>query len=127
MAVIRWRLQEMETGEAYTVEINPNQMGNYVFPKSFEFALYGGSRVRGIRSAREPMEWTFGGVVRAKTHHDALIHWEKKPGKVRITDHLGRTFEVMIRSLDMKDRRPSGDDTWRFQYTFNCLLLRRIT
>jgi hypothetical protein len=127
MDVVRWKFQDVLTNEVYTVEINPNQMGGYVLPKRFEFATYGGARVRGVRSPAQPLEWTFGGVVRTETHHDSLIDWQRRSGKVRITDHLGRTFEAMIRSLDMKDRKPAGDDTWRFEYTFNCLLLRRIT
>jgi hypothetical protein len=127
MDVVRWRLQDMLTNEVHTVELNPNQMGGYLFPKSYDFAVYGGGRMRGVRAPSTPVEWTFGGVVRTESHHDSLITWERKPGKVRVYDHLGRTFEVMIRSLDMRDRRPSSGSTWRFEYTFNCLLLRRIT
>lgn len=125
MDVVRWKLQDMLTNEVHTVELNPNEMGGYLFPKSFEFGVFGGGRVRGMRAPRQPLEWTFGGVVRTETHHDSLINWHDRAGKVQVTDHLGRTFEVMIRSLEMKDRRPAGNDTWRFQYVFNCLLLRR--
>jgi len=126
MNVVRWQFRDMRTSEVYTVELNPNEMSNFRFPKELDFALYGGSRMRGSRATRQPQDWTFGGVVRTKTHHDALVDWHTRPGKVRITDHLGRTFEVMLRSLDLTDRRPSGDNTWRFKYTFNCLLLRRV-
>lgn len=127
MNVVRWRFQDMLTNEVHTVEINPNQMGNFVFPKAFDFGSYAGGRMLGVRQNRQPLDWPFSGVVRTETHHDALIDWQRRPGKVRITDHLGRTFEAMIQSLDLKDRRPTGDNTWRFTYTFNCLLLRRIT
>jgi hypothetical protein len=125
MDVVRWRFQDMLTNEIHTVELNPNQMSGYLFPKSFEWA--GGSRKQGVRVPRQPLDWTFGGVVRTEGHHDSLIDWQRRAGKVRITDHLGRTFEAMIRSLDMRDRKPAGDNTWRFEYTFNCLLLRRTT
>jgi hypothetical protein len=124
--VVRWVFQDMETNETYRVEINPNEMSGYVFPKSFNFARYGSGRLRGVQGRREPLDLTFGGVVRTKTHHDRLLEWQRKPGKVRVTDHLGRTFEMMIKSVDMIDRRPTGSTTWRFRYTFNCLLLRRV-
>lgn len=127
MNVVRWKLQSLETGEIYTVEINPNQASSYIFAKSFEFAKHDDARMRGVQASRAPQDWSFGGVVRSKSYHDALIGWERRPGKIRVTDHLGRTFEVMVRSLDLLDRRPSGDDTWRFTYTFNFLMLRRIT
>jgi len=125
--VVRWIFQDLETNETYQVELNPNEMSSYMFSKGFDFAHYGTGRVRGVQSRREPVDLTFGGVVRTKSHHDALIEWQQKPGKVRVTDHLGRTFEMMIRSLDMLDRRPTGTNSWRFRYTFNCLLLRRVT
>lgn len=121
MNVVRWKFLDVRTNEEHTVELNPNTASSYRFDNQFDFA---GNR--GVRGRRNPVEWTFGGVVRKQGHHDSLIDWQRHPGKVRVTDHLGRTFEVMIRSLDMRDRRPAGDDTWRFEYTFNCLLLRRV-
>ena len=126
MDVVRWKFLEVETSLEYTVEINPNKMSSYRFSREYDWARHDQARMRGVRSNRQPKDWTFGGVVRTETHHDALIEWQRKPGKVRVTDHLGRVFEVMMRSVDMIDRRPSGDNTWRFEYQFNCLLLRRI-
>ncbi len=127
--VVRWKFKDMRTNEVYTVEINPNEMSGFRFPREIDFAPYRSSYrgVVGVKAPRRPVDWSFGGVVRSETHHDKLIDWQKRPGKVRITDHLGRVFEVMIRSLDMVDRRPAGEDTWRFRYTFSCLLLRRIS
>lgn len=124
--VKRWKFQDMETGEVHTVELNPNQMSGYLREKSYDFASYNATRVRGVRSNPKPVDLSFGGVVRQESHHDSLIGWQRRPGKVRVTDHLDRTFEVMISSLEMVDRRPAGDNTWRFRYTFSCLLLRRI-
>lgn len=126
-AVIRWQLRDMLTNEKHTVEINPNEMGSYIHDKSFDFAKYKSRRVVGVRAPRQPIEWTFGGIVFRKDHHDSLVDWHDRSGKVRVTDHLGRTFEVMIKSLEMLDRRQTGSNAWRFKYRFNCLLLRRIT
>lgn len=123
---VRWQFEDMLTSEVYTVELNPKEADTFRFAKSFEFSLEGGDRVRSMRQPRQPISWNFGGVVRSETHHDALISWQKRPGKVRVTDHLGRTFEVMMQGLDLQDRRPAGNDTWRFRYTFSCLILRRI-
>ena len=128
--VVRWQFRDMRNDDTYTVEINPNTMAGYRFGRDIGFAPYhhdsSYSGVVGVKRPRQPVDWSFGGVVRSKTHHDKLIDWQKRPGKLRITDHLGRTFEVMVRSLQMLDRRPTGDNTWRFEYSFNCLLLRRI-
>lgn len=135
--VVRWQLKDMRTDEVHTVEINPNEMGSYLHDKAFDFAPYRlhsprssaprrSARVVGVRAPRQPVDWTFGGIVFTKSHHDALMDWYDRPGKVRVTDHLGRTFEVMMRSLEMLDRRQTPSNAWKFKYTFNCLLLRRV-
>lgn len=126
MTVVRWQLEEVETDEVVTLELNPNEMASYTFPREFEFAKNDDSRMRAVKARRAPLSWSFGGVVRTQAHHDLLVEWQQKPGKVRVTDHLGRTFEVMMSSLDMRDRRATLANSWRFTYTFNCLLLRRI-
>lgn len=125
--VVRWQLKDMRTNQTHTLEVNPNEAGNYIHGKRFDFAGYKGSRVVGVRAPRDPFDWKFAGVVFSKTHHDALVDWHDRPGKVRVTDHLGRTFEVMMRSLEMIERLPTGGNAWRFKYAFNCLLLRRIS
>lgn len=124
MNVVRWSFQDMETNDVYVVELNPNTMSGFTFSRSFRWAR-SGTRAAGLMDNRQPGNFQFGGVVRSESHHDALIEWQKRGGKVRITDHLGRVFEVMIKSLAMTDRRPAGSDTWRFQYQFDCLFLRR--
>lgn len=124
-AVVRWIFEEVETGATYTVEINPNEMESWLYSKDISWSKHG-SRMAGIEARRGPVAETFSGIVRSKSHHDALIAWQKKPGKLRITDHLGRVFEVMAEAVDMIDRRPTGANAWRFHYTFRCQVLRRI-
>jgi hypothetical protein len=126
MNVVRWLLQEVETGDSYTVEFNPNKASSYRGARSFDFTRGVGGRVRSFKSQDGPVPWTWGGVIQSKAHHDALEAWGKKKGKVRVTDHLGRTFEVMMKGARISDRRQTGANAWRFTYEMDCLLLRRI-
>lgn len=126
-SVVRWQLLEVSTGDTYTVEVNPNQMGNYNFSKNLRFSLHGDGRVRGLQTRREPSDWSFSGVLQRKSQHDALVDWAKRRGKIRVTDHLGRTFEAMVKNIDMRDRRSLTNGAYRFRYTFNTLLLRRLS
>lgn len=128
MSVVRWIFQEVSTGTTHTVEINPNKASSPMLPKTLTFSsrLDSAGRIAGVSEKVRPKDWTFEGVIFTQTHHDALIEWAKKPGKVRITDHLGRTFEVMMQKIQVTDRRPTPLNDWRFTYSFACLVLRRI-
>jgi hypothetical protein len=66
-------------------------------------------------------------VIRTKAHHDDLETWSKKPGKIHVADHLGRSFEVMILSFEPTDRKPTPSTPWRMRYTMKTLLLRRLS
>ena len=125
--VVRWQFQDLATNQVHIVSLNPNKMSGLTFGRSIEWASGTiDGRPVGLMSSPDPTPFTFGGVVRTQSHHDTLIDWQKRPGKVRVTDHLGRVFEVMIRSLDMTDRTLTANNRWRFAYQFDCLLLRRI-
>jgi hypothetical protein len=125
--VVRWKFQDLRTNEVHTVEINPNEMTGFAFGRSFgSWGRLADGRMAGLMSSRDPAPFSFGGIVRTQTHHDSLIDWQQRPGKVRVTDHLDRVFEIMIRSLDMTDRTLTAANRWRFTYSFDCLLLRRI-
>ena len=126
MSVVRWRLEEMATGETYTVEFNPNTATTHRGPRNIEFTPGLDGVPRGIKTPSEPTPWTRGGVVMTKAHHDALERWGKKKGKVRVSDHAGRTFEVMMKGARITDRRQTASNPWRFTYEMDCLILRRV-
>ena len=81
----------------------------------------------GMDKAIGPVEWTFGGVLLTKDHYDSLLEWTKKLTVVRITDHLLRTFEVIITRFDPVERLPTATRAWRADYTMTCLLLKEVT
>lgn len=126
---VRWTFAEVGTTETYTMAINPDSMTSPTQDKNLTtaFAIADG-RLGGrtFRSRAEAKEWEFSGVIRTQAFHDALEAWSRKPGKVRITDHLGRTFEVMFTSFEPVDRKPTPSVPWRLRYTMKTLLFRRI-
>jgi len=129
VSVVRWQLEEMATSTVHTVEVNPNQMSGYLPDKSFTFSsrVDAAGRVAGVRGKTRPAGFTFEGVIFTETHHDALLEWAGKAGKIRITDHLGRVFEVMTQGVKLVERKPTPLRAWRFTYVFDCMLLRRIS
>jgi hypothetical protein len=125
----RWVLTHVGTGATWTMPINPNTMSSPHQDRSIQTSYgtrAGTERLRGFVTPTEAKEWTFGGVIRTKEHYDTLEAWAKLSGHVRITDHLGRTFEVLISEFTPEDRRPSKNVAWRMTYQMKTLLLRRV-
>lgn len=127
----RWTFYEVATGQSYTVPINPDSMTSpFGDTRSHTVAHTGtptGPRTATRMNRTPARDWEFSGPIRTREHHDALETWAKKPGKVHITDHLGRTFVVMFRSFEATDRKPTPTVPWRLRYTMKTLLLRRLS
>lgn len=124
----RWTLTSVDTGDSWTMPINPNTMSSVNRTRQVD-TFSGGvtSRVRSFERAAEPVKWTWAGVIRSKDHYDALAAWARRPGKVRVTDHLGRTFEVLMQQFEPEDRKPTAKVDWRLRYTMQVVLLRRVS
>lgn len=130
----RWKLEDLVADETYLFPINPNAASSPFPGRELAFAQgaawvdtdAGLQRTRVFESPPAPAEWEFSGVLRTKEQHDELLRWSKKSNEVRVSDHLGRTFEVIIRSFRPLERRPTPDNQWRMTYTVNALVLGRV-
>lgn len=111
----RWVFNDAVAVEAYTVPINPNAMTS-PFGKTQKETLPASpvdGRVRAL-SRRQPIEWQFSGVIRTQAHYDALLRWVTKPNPVEITDHLGRTFTVLLTAFEPEDQRVKLATKWTY-------------
>lgn len=130
MSIIRWRFLDTETSEEAILQINPKEMTTPTSARESQFAQgtrYGSHKTRGfLKPAGSPAAWSFGGVILSKTHFDMLEDWQGRDVILRVTDHLERTFEIIIESWDVIERLPTMTRAWRADFTMNCLLLREI-
>lgn len=134
MSVVRWRFEDTETDESIILPLNPNQMSSPYQGRALSFA-WGGFVGEGIGRPRvwgatqpSPVELTFGGVLLTKSHQDLLLDWIKRLHVLRVTDHLGRTFEMILQKLEITERqRSAAAKEWKADYSMTALLLKEIT
>lgn len=128
---VRWTFDDPTVPESFTVPINPNEMGSPHQVRDIAMAagsLGGLNRIRIVDKVPQvPKEWAFGGVIRTKEHHDELLRWTKKKHPIHVSDHLGRTFEVIIKNFEPVDRTPTPNVPWRLRFTLTTFLLKEIT
>jgi len=133
-AIARWVLEDVNSGETWTMPINPDRASSPLQDRSIATAYgvktsrpgEGIDRVRSFMTPSDAKEWTWGGVIRTKDHYDQLAYWGRKERKVRVSDHLGRTFEALMQSFAPDDLK-SATTPWRLRYEMTALVLRRIT
>jgi hypothetical protein len=114
---VRWKFTDPVASETWTVPINPNTMTS-PWPKT-SITLAGsplGGDVRALVKTT-PVEWSFGGVMRTQAHYDELLRWVSKPNPVTVTDHLGRTFNVLLTKFDPEDVRVVLPTKWNYTVT----------
>ena len=128
--VVHWRFDDPDSGDHWTFVVNPNKMSSPFAARNLTLAhgtKAGPRRIRAVDNAPSaPKSWTFSGYYYTKAHHDTLWQWATRDSMTRVTDHLGRTFEVIIESFNPVDRRPRANAMWRGQFEMTCLVLREV-
>lgn len=114
----RWVFEDTVNPETYTVPINPNEMTS---PHKTHVTIAApvspvDGRIRATRNFPLPREWSFSGVIREQTHHDALLAWVAKPYPIFITDHLERTWYVLLTEFAPVERRTNIKAPDRYTY-----------
>lgn len=116
---VAWTLVDMSgVMPSYSFITNPNTMTSPLMPKTLEG--HGSTVDGGIRAfgKRPPHDWTFGGVLYSEQEYNTLRDYVAKAGLVMLTDHLGRTFHVRLKSFTAT-RAWTRKRPWRHKYTVN--------
>lgn len=128
---VRWKFHDTNGGDEIVLPINPKSMGSpHEGPRETATASGTGAgfgRLRVFdRGVTRPVEWTFDGVILTREHDDLLLAWTKRFSVLRVTDHLDRTFEIIVKSYDSVERLPTANRPWRADYTMTCLMLKEV-
>lgn len=121
---VRWTFTDTETSEVASLILNPNKMSTPTFAREPQFGWTPGAGFAGLdRGQATPTSWTFEGVILTKAHYDRLLEWAERGVVLRVDDHLGRAFGIIIEKYDPIERLPTALRAWRADYTMTCLLL----
>lgn len=125
----RWTLKDTTTDEVWEMPINPDSMTSPEPDRQLSFGqgFRKNTRLRTYARPSEAKEWEWSGVIRTQAHHDTLHEWALRGVPVEVSDHLGRTYRVVIAKFDVTDRRPTKTVSWRLRYTMSVRIVRRVT
>lgn len=128
MTTARWTLFDEDTSETLTLTINPNVMDAFPHDRQLVTAFTSSDpeRQRTFQTPTVPGNYSWGGSIRTQAQYALLRAWVRRSGVILVTDHMGRSFRVVMRSFkpDRKHRKP-GD--YRMKYTVNAQWIERVT
>jgi hypothetical protein len=115
MSVVRWTLDDGV--DTYEFHFNPREMSP-LGPKSTMETLGGSiySAARARETKNNVYEWSFAGRIYSQAQYDSLLEWSRKAQVLTLTDHLGRTWSVVLTEfIPTELRRPGTLDRWDYE------------
>lgn len=124
---VRWTFEDPVAMTTYTFEINPLDGGSPSRTKNFgtENTLAPGGNVVIYEGQRPILTQEFSGTILTQDHYVAFVVWWEKSYPIRITDDLGRTFDVVFESFEPK-RVYSPSRPWKHTYTVRTKVLALV-
>lgn len=122
---VRWTLNDGVT--TYTFRLNPKDMTSpgAVYQRS-SIPAGAGTAVRIQEVLPTANEWTFSGRIYSQEQYDELLLWQSKSQPLTLTDHLGRSFWVVLTAFNPTTlRRPHTLTRW--DYEIKTLIIWRIS
>lgn len=119
----RWTFTTLDGLSSYIVPINPNQAESPLREQALSWFLDSASGFTGMRSKRQPVQWSFSGVIRSQQHYEALMLWARKREKVRILTDLDELLVVRITGFKPERKGPPRRGVeWRHTYRVDALI-----
>lgn len=123
-AFTRWTLQNLALTENYTFESNPYEQTSPVAGKDVQFTPQNRTvgliptAFVGIRAKRQPVDWSFTGIVRSVGEYNALLTWSKRPERLLLTNDRGEVLTIKITGITFARQAPQRQRTpYRHKYT----------
>lgn len=131
----RWILFDPATDEQWEFPRSPNRMTSPHPPKNTTIfsrtighpSNLGAGVSRVMQFRQQPYEWSFSGDIRTQEHYEAFIQWTRKTGRLHVTDHFDRTWEIRIDSVELDEQQQTARKPWKFAYTVRANIYGRIS
>lgn len=122
----RWTLTDTQMGTTFKFPNNPSRMTS-PNPVRNIHSVPVSSGVNASERNADVKQWTFSGVVYSSTDYQNLVAALASTNRNQLTDHLGRTYVIRIKSYSIVERQATRRLPWRFEYTVNAITYYRAS
>jgi hypothetical protein len=119
-----WTLYDYVTAETYDLEINPNEGGSPSYEKTWNVASTSApdGKVVIFEGRDAPKRVSVSGVLLTEDLYNAFVSWYDKRNLLRLTDDLGREFDIYIERFS-PTRVRSVSHPWRHNYELSYIIV----
>ncbi len=122
--LVRWTFYDIVTDTSYTFSINPSEGGTPSQKKHITYTATTAPSGKTLmfEGARDALilEWT--GVIIEQAHLEAMQAWWNNSHQIRLTDDLGRVWQIIITDFEPKRIRNS-ERPWKHTYTMRATVV----
>lgn len=121
---VRWTFYDPTNSTTYTFPINPSEGGSPIHKKTMTYqnTLSPGGRVLIFEGQTEAQEVEFSGTILDQAQYDAMVLWFNKRHQIRLTDDLGRQFNIYITEFTPKRER-AYHHPWKHSYSVKYVVM----
>lgn len=125
---IGWIFEDVVEGTVQVMQVNPNSGASPAFKKNITTSTTTapGNRVLLFEGSDEPQHFDFSGVILTKDHYDFILAAWQKRHLIRLTDDLGRTFDLYIESFTPTRKPTTAQYPWRHDYQATAIIVRTV-
>ena len=126
MARIAWRWEDLSDGSVVYMPINPNEGASPNYEKNLTTTTTTAPGNTGavliFEGADTPSEFSFSGVLLTQAHYEFIYNLWTKRHLLRLTDDLGRTFVVYLKTF-APARKLSYTYPWKHTYQASAVIV----
>ena len=107
MARVAWVFSDPVSLDSYSFEINPVEGPNLSYVKTFQYTNTSApdGKVIVFEGRDNPQKFVCSGTLLSEAQLNALVSWWDRRNQIDVTDDLGRTFSIIIESLETTRQR----------------------
>jgi hypothetical protein len=124
---VRWVFEDPVTLLSETFIINPSEGGTPSFEKNEVYANTAAPQgnVLIMEGRDNYQQLSFSGVILYKEQYDMFLAWWQKRYQIKMTDDLGRSFIIYIKSFK-PTRKRSYQYPWKHDYVIDYTVLEQL-
>lgn len=127
MAVVRWVFDDPNTLESWTFAVNPSQGGSPSYDKNLGYQNTSApdGKVISFEGRDNPQPFEFSGTLFTEDEYNTFVTWWNKRYQIQVTDDLGRTFTIEIKSF-RPTRRRAIQHPWKHDYEVSATIVNWV-
>ena len=123
-----WKFEDLVALTEVNREINPAESDAAPIERSilYQSTAAPSGRVLMFEGRVKPRMMTFSGTLLTEDQFNVWKTWTQKQNQIKLTDHLGREYMIVLTSFKPKMNKTSFLYPWKHTFTADCVIVAEL-